>query len=290
MAKILIMTDSACDITAKQEESLNIKIMNFKVAVGDDSYLSRVDFDNKKFYEILNGYEGVPVTSQITVFEYLEEFERCYNEGYTDIINITINSNGSATYNNSVMAEKQFFEEHSDAVGKFKIYNIDSQSYTGAYGYPVVVAAQKAAKGDSAREIVNFVEEWLSKVVIYFAPYTLKYAKKSGRIPSAAAFVGEVLGLRPIMRIVDGTISTSEKVRGDKSIVPKILEMTLNEIIPQAPYCIVYGSDEEVGDEMAAIMTKKVGYPPVDRFQIGAAIAINAGPKVVGVIFKSKER
>lgn len=284
------MTDSACDITAEQEREHDIRIMNFKLAVGEKSYVSRVDFDNDGFYEILDSYDGIPSTSQITVFEYAEEFEKFYNEGYSDIINVTINANGSATYNNAVLAAEQFFEEHPDAKGKFNIYNIDSANYTGAYGYPLVQAAIKISRGASAKEAVDFINDWLSKVVIYFAPYTLKYAKKSGRIPSAAAFVGEVLGLRPIMRICEGEIKTADKVRGDKAIIPKIEQLTAEEIIPRTPYCIVYGNDPEARDEMAKVMTKKLGYPPEDFFQIGAAVATNAGPKVSGVIFKSRRR
>lgn len=290
MAKIIIMTDSACDITKEQEESLNIRMMNFKIAVGEDSYVSRVDFDNEKFFEILEAYDGIPATSQITVFEYEEEFEKIYNEGYTDVINITINANASATYGNAVMARDNFFEAHPEAKGKFNIYNIDSANYTCAYGYPVVVAAQKAQRGESAKEIVSFVKEWVSKVQIYFAMYTLRYAKKSGRIPSAAAFVGEVLGLKPVMKICEGEITTAEKVRGDKAVVPKVVDMTTAEMIPQTPYLIVYGDDIAPAEEVAAIMTKKLGYPPVELVQIGAAITINAGPKVVGVAFKSKNR
>ena len=61
-------------------------------------------------------------------------------------------------------------------------------------------------------------------------------------------------------------------------------------MIPKTPYCIVYGNDESVRDEMAQAMTKKMGYPPEDCYQIGAAITINAGPKVTGVIFKSQHR
>ena len=288
MAKIKIMTDSACDITEKLEKELDILIVPFKVAVGDKSYTSRVDFDNEKFYEIMDGYDGIPVTSQITTFEYVEIFEKLYNEGYTDVINTTINSNGSATYNNSQMAKEQFFEENPDAKGKFNIYNLDSKGYSGGYGYPVIEGAKKAIKGQSAKEIVDYMQDWIDNVVIFFAPYTLKYAKKSGRIPSAAAFVGEVMGLRPIMRIQDKKIITETKVRGDKAIIPKIVDCCAKEIIPQTPYCIVYGNDTDIRDEMIQAMTKKMGYPPVDSFQIGAAVAINAGPKVVGVIFKSQ--
>lgn len=290
MAKIKFLTDSASDITDELEKKLDIQIMNFKVAMGDDSYTSRIDFDNEKFYKMLDDFDGIPVTSQITAFEYQETFEKLYSEGYTDVINTTINSKGSATYNNAVMAAEEFYSVHPEAKGKFTIYNIDGESYSGAYGYAVIQGAMKATKDVPAADIVAFMEDWIKNCVIFFAPYTLKYAKKSGRIPSAAAFVGEVMGLRPIMRIHDHAIVTETKVRGDKAIVPKILDLTVKEMIPQTPYCIVYGNDESVRDEMAQAMTKKVGYPPVECFQIGAAIAINAGPKVTGVIFKAQNK
>ena len=288
MAKIKIMTDSACDISPELEKELDILIIPFKVAMGDKSYVSRVDFDNEKFYEMLDSYDGIPATSQITAFEYGEIFEKLYNEGYTDIINTTINSKGSATHGNALMAAYEFFENHPEAKDKFHIYNLDSKSYSGGYGYPVIEAAKKAKKGQSAKTIVSYLKDWLDNGVIFFAPYTLKYAKKSGRIPSAAAFVGEVMGLRPIMRIQNNEIVTENKVRGDKAIIPKILDCCKKEMIPQTPYCIIYGNDKSVGDELTQVMTKAVGYPPSEIIQIGAAIAINAGPKVVGVAIKSQ--
>jgi DegV family protein with EDD domain len=290
MAKIKLLTDSACDITKEQEEAFDIQVVPFKVAMGDKSYVSRVDFDNEKFYKMMDEFDGLPATSQITVFEYEEIFEKIFADGYTDIINVTINSEGSATYGNAVMAADNFFKSHPELKDECHIYNIDSQGYTGGYGFPILQAAAKIKRGCTAKEAVDYIQDWVENCVIFFAPYSLKYAKKSGRIPSAAAFVGEVMGLRPVMRIHDHKIVTESKVRGDKAIVPKIVELCADEIIPQTPYCVVYGNDESVRDEIAKALTKKLGYPPAEYFQIGAAIAINAGPKVTGVIFKGKNK
>ena len=290
MAKIKFLTDSASDISPEYEKKYDIMILNFKVAMGDKSYTTRVDFDNEGFYKMLDEYDGVPSTSQITSMEYVEVYKSLYEQGYTDVINTTINSQGSATYSNSVMAVDMFFEEVPEAKGKINFYNIDGRGYTGAYGYPVIQGAKKARKGMPAKDIVAYMKDWIDNCVIFFAPYTLKYAKKSGRIPSAAAFVGEVMGLEPVMRIQDNKIVTETKVRGDKAVIPKILDLTIEHMIPKTPYCIVYGNDEAVKEEMAQVMIKKVGYPPEKYFQIGAAIAINAGPRVVGVIFKAQKK
>ncbi|MBR4555832.1 MAG: DegV family protein [Ruminococcus sp.] len=288
MSKIKLLTDAASDISPEYEKALGIRVIPFKVAMGDKTYMSGVDFDNEKFYRMIDAYDGIPSTSQITAFEYEEIFKEIYDEGYTDVINVTINREGSATYNNACMAAESFYENNPGAKGKFTIYNIDSEGYTGAYGWPLIQAAGKIKKGSSAKEVAAYIQDWVKNCVIYFGIYTLKYARKSGRIPSAAAFVGEVMGLRPVMRIHDHEIKTHTKVRGDKSVIPKIVDLTSGEIIPKTPYCIVYGKDEAVRDELAKALTKKLGYPPSEFFQIGAAITINAGPMVVGAIFKSQ--
>ena len=290
MAKVLLMTDSASDITREDEEKYGIRVVNFKLAVGDKSYTARVDFDNNGLYKILDEYDGIPSTSQITKFDFYDIYKEVYEQGYSDVIYVSINQKGSATYSNSVLAKEELFEKHPEIKEKLNIYNIDGKSYTGAYGYPVIEGAKKAMKGASAEEIVDFINDWVDNCVIFFGMYSLKYAKKSGRIPAAAAFVGEVMGLRPVSRIQHNQITTEAKVRGDKALVPKILDFTVNEMIPKTPYCIVYGNDEAVRDEMTAAMTKKVGYPPERFFQIGAEVSVNSGPKVVGVIFKSHNK
>lgn len=284
------MTDSASDISFADEKKYGIHIVSMKVAMGEKSYTSRVDFDNEQFYKLMDEYDGIPVTSQITAFEFLENFKELYYQGYTDVIYVSINSQGSATYNNAVMAANDFFEEIPEAKDEFHIYNIDGKSYTGGYGYAVVEGAKKAAKGASPKEIVDFIQDWVDNCVIFFGMYSLKYAKKSGRIPAAAAFVGEIMGLRPVSRIQHNKIVTEDKVRGDKALVPKIVELTAQEIIPHTPYCIVYGNDEASKDEITQAATKKLGYAPAGFYQIGSEISINAGPKVVGIIFKSQKK
>ena len=288
MPKIKIVTDSGSDISYKNEDLYDIEILPFKIALSGESYTSRIDFDNSKFYEMMEAKDEIPLTSQITSFEFGELFGELFEQGYTDVIYVGINSEGSSTYYNSVMAKDQFFEDNPDAAGKFNIYCIDSKTYSLCYGTAVVEAAKMVNKGCDAKEIVKFLRKRLNKTVAYFGLYTLKYAKKSGRIPSAAAFVGEILGVRPIMRLFDKNIETVSKVRGDSAIIPAISEQVAEEIDKSLPYYIIYGNDSSFSDEMATAMTKLVGYPPSDSYQIGAAIAANAGPEIVGVSFVIK--
>lgn len=290
MDRIKIMTDSASDIPKELEKQYDIRILSFPVTVGDKGYLERVDFTNEEFYEILQNALKIPVTSQITVFQFEEEFKTFFEQGYAELIYVSIYSGGSSTYNNAVMAKEQFYESHPEAKEQFKIHLVDSKAYTMAYGYPVVEAAKKAQRGASSDEIVAYLEDWFDSVEIYFAPYTLEFVKKSGRVPAAAAFVGELIGLRPIISIIDGETKVIEKVRGDKAILPALFKHAKERIIPQTPYMLVRSTKNEECAELAAQLKKQFGYEAVGQFDIGAAISINAGPKVVGVIVKGQNR
>lgn len=289
MEKIRIITDSASDITVENEKNLDIRVLPFQIALGDKSYTSRIDFDNDGFYELMAQYDEIPKTSQITPFEFQELYLEEAKAGYTDIILVLINSHGSSTYGNSVMAKEAFFDEHPEYEGKVRIYNIDGKGYSAIYGVPVVNGAKMVKEGKSAKEIDAYIRNTIDNRRIYFGMYTLKYAGKSGRIPSAAAFVGDRLNLKPIMKICDNEITTGAKVRGEGKLIPKIVDMSLADMKPGTPYEVIYGDDVSVREEIENMMKERVGYGPAGYYQIGAAIAANAGPRTVGLAFELKE-
>lgn len=289
MEKIKIITDSASDISYEAEKKYGIDVLPFPMVLGEKSYLSRVDFDNEGFYRLMEEYDEIPKTSQITAFQFEEKYLEACEEGYTDIILVLINAQGSSTYQNSLMAIDSFFEEHPEYEGKCRITSHDGISYSGAYGHPVVEAAKMAQEGKCADEINEYLATILPKRRIYFGMYTLKYAGKSGRIPSAAAFVGDKLGIKPIMKIWDHEITTANKCRGDKKMLAKVIEMAVADMEPGSPYEIVYGDNVAIREQLIPKLVEKIGYEPVDEYQIGSAIAANAGPEVVGVIFNAKE-
>ena len=100
---------------------------------------------------------------------------------------------------------------------------IRDRTYTIAYGCGIVEAAKLAEEGKDAEMVLAFLENWFSSIEIYFSVYSLDFVKKSGRVSVAAAFVGELLGLRPIIRMLDGDPVIIDKVRGDKAILSRLL-------------------------------------------------------------------
>lgn len=288
--RIKIMTDSASDIPPELEDKYDIRILPFPVTVGDTGYLERVDFTPTEFYDILLTSPKIPATSQITQIRFEEEFAKIQSDGYDEVIFVSINAGGSSTYNSAVLARDVLYGKHPEWKDSFKIHLVDSKTYCLAYGYAVIEAAKKAKKGASTAEILAFLNDWFDSVEIYLAPYTLEFAKKSGRIPCAAAFVGELIGLKPIIAMIDGKTTILEKVRGEKAIIPTLINYAKENAVPMTPYLVVKGTLDEQGQELFDASQKALGHGAVGIYNAGAAIAINAGPKMVALIIKGKRR
>ena len=288
MSKIKIMTDSASDISFADEQRYSISVIPFPIMLGDKSYTSRVDFDNEQFFDLMAQYDEIPKTAQITPFQFQEIYLREAKAGVTDLILVLINSKGSSTYDNSVQAIDLFYDEYPEYRDVLHIHSFDGMGYNALYGAPVVNAAKMLETGASLEEILQYLTDILPRRQIYFGIYDLKYAAKSGRIPTAAAFVGTALNLKPVMKIFDSGITTAAKCRGERKLVEKVAEMSLADMEPGTPYELVYGNDKACLEELRRLMVEKLGYEPEASYQIGAAVAANAGSRVVGVSFTRK--
>ncbi|HEX3027584.1 MAG TPA: DegV family protein, partial [Clostridia bacterium] len=204
MRKIRILTDSASDIPLKIAERLDIKVLPIPITHDGKSYHERVEFSNEQFYQLLLESRVVPFTSHINANTYLEEYKKAYEQGYTQILNVTINSLGSSMFDSANLAKRMFYEETGVAEDRMRIEVMDSKTYTIAYGLAVIRAAEMADRGIELDDIVAYLSDWFDRLEIMFSVYSLDFVKKSGRVGCAAAFVGELLGLRPVIVFVDG--------------------------------------------------------------------------------------
>ena len=248
--KIFFITDSACDIPAKDEQELeNLCILPIPVTADGKGYYERESFTPEEFYDLIDSCENIPSTSHIPAIAFQEKYEQAWEKGYTHLVVVTIYSGASAMYQSALMAKNAFLEEHPDAM---RIEVIDSNCYAMGYGYPIIQACHKALEGESFENVVSYIKDYLSRVKIYFSPFTLKYVKKSGRVSCTAAFVGELIGLRPVISAV-GTTNIVEKVRGNAAILTtmvKFFKEQRSKAEEKAPYMILVARDTEMSEEI----------------------------------------
>ena len=287
MARIKFTTDSASDIPAPLREELNIQVFPFPIAMEDRELADGFDFTPQEFYDMLLAAPKIPTHAQLNPYLFTEAFEAAYAAGYTDLIHTSINSKGSATCSNAFQARGDFYRDHPEAEGSFHIHIIDALNYTMGYGWAVVQGAKMAAGGAGPQEIVDYIQDWVDHVRVVFAPLDLRFAKKSGRVSAAAAFVGEALGLKPIMTFTDGESKILAKVRGERAVAVKLAEMCKNERRPGSPYLLIQGNNDEQSGKLLELCRQELGEEPALSFHIGGVIAINAGPNLIGVVYRA---
>lgn len=286
MAKIKLITDSAADIPRPIREELGIQVLPFPIAMGDREYKDGFDFTPQEFYQMLLSAPQIPTHAQLNPYLFSQCFEQAFEQGYTDLIYTCINSKGSATFQNAVQARDEFYEDHPQAKESFHIHLIDSRTYTMSYGWAVMEGAKLAAAGGSAEEIVAAIQDWVDHVRVVFAPLDLRFAKKSGRVSAAAAFVGEALGLKPIMTFENGDSKILSKVRGERNVLAALLDLCRKERQKGSPYLLIRAGNDEQADKLKQACVEALGEEPAMEFFIGGVIAINAGPNLVGLIYR----
>ena len=286
MARIKFTTDSAADIPAPLREELDIQVLPFPIAMGDREYADGFDFTPEEFYGMLLAAPQIPTHAQLNPYVFEELFEQAYEAGYTDLIHTSINSKGSATCSNAFQARGDFYRDHPEAEETFHIHIIDALNYTMGYGWAVVQGAKMAAGGAEPREIVDYIQDWVDHVRVIFAPLDLRFAKKSGRVSAAAAFVGEALGLKPVMTFTGGESKILAKVRGEKAVVAKLVELCRSGRKADTPYLMIRGGNAEQSEKLLEACRQELGEEPALSYHIGGVIAINAGPNLIGIIYR----
>lgn len=287
MQKIKISTDSTADIPVQLREELNIKVIPLTIICGEKQYRDGYDLTPEEFYEILDKADVLPSSSQATPMQFIELYEETWKQGYTHLIHTSINSKGSSTYQSALQAKSFFFEEHPEAEQSFCITLIDSLTYSMSYGWPVIEAARMAAKGCGAEEIVSYIQEWVAHARPMFIPLNLRCVKKSGRITAAAAFVGDALGLKPMITFENGEAKILSKVRGEAKAITALVEICRKERKPGSPYQLVYGSNGVQREKLRAAVTAALDQPPEFEYPVGCVIGINTGPDMIGIIYRT---
>lgn len=284
MKKIMISTDTASDISLETAEQYGINLIPINITIDGKEYKDRYDISPEKFYELLTESKEIPKTAQVTVLEHMEAFKK-YVDEYI-IIHVTISGSASGTNQSAHLAANEIMDENPDA----DITILDPSSFSYGYGQPVIEAAKMANECKTKEEIIAYLTERFEKCTIFFAPETLDYLQKGGRISPKAKILANVLDITPVLAIEEGLVMSKEKVRGKKKVIGKIADM-VNETADhdkEQKIVIMHGNDPEKAQKVKQVLIEKTGFTDYEEHILGPTIGIHAGPGAFGVIFQGK--
>lgn len=279
---IKILTDSGSDINQLEADKMGIHLMPIPITFGETEYLDGVNLMPTEFYDLLEKSDELPVTSQITPYKYEEVFEKLTANG-DQLIVITLSSKISGTYQNAKNTAEKF---------KGKVFVIDSLNACIGQRLITQYALKLSQEGLSAEEIVEKVENAKTRVRLIAMIDTLKYLKKGGRISAAAAAIGGLVNLKPMISVIDGEVKVVGKTIGAK----KAMQFINKEVEAKGgvnfdmPYGVLWSGNssanlenwlQENGTRFGLEGTEK-------KYCLGGTIGTHIGSGAVGVAFFEK--
>lgn len=277
---IKFIVDSGSDILPAEAEELGIIHIPLTVRFGSDEYRDAVDLTHKEFYERLIESDTLPATSQITPAVFEEYFRKATEYGDT-VICFTVSSKLSGTYQSACLAS---------GMVNGKVYVVDSESVCVGERILVQRGLELMEDGLSAEEIVERLNTEKKHVRVLALLDTLEYLKKGGRISSAVAFAGGVLGIKPVATFVDGEITLMGKARGSKQGNNLLRELVnkVGGINFDKPFALAYSglSDKllmKYIEDSAEILEGQSEDLPIST--VGCVIGTHAGPGAIAVAF-----
>ena len=205
MEKIAIVTDSNSGITQEEGRRLGVSVLPMPFYINDVMYLEGITLTQEEFYEKLKNDEAIS-TSQPSPAEVCGLWDNLLKE-YDEVVHIPMSSGLSASCETAMALAR-------DYDGRVQV--VDNQRISVTQRQSVLDALVLCEAGRTAAEIKEKLEEEKMESSIYITLETLKYLKKGGRITPAAAAIGTVLNLKPVLQIQGEKLDAYAKVRGKK--------------------------------------------------------------------------
>ena len=280
---VTIIADSASEVSQETAKEWGIKVIPLKIRFGEEEYLDGVTLSNKRFYEKLIESDELPKTSQISPADYEDCFKAAVEAG-DEVVCLTISSGVSGCVQSANIAAAEY---------EGKVHVVDTMQFCISYYILVEYAVRLRDAGKSAKEIADEITRVREKAIVLAVFDTLEYLKAGGRLSSTAAFVGEILSIKPVITITNGIVDVIGKARGSKKGNNMLIEKVkaIGGIDFTMPVVTGYTglSDEYLQKYLEDSRDLYDGdISDVRKVSVGATVGTYAGPGAIAVAFYPK--
>ncbi len=287
MNNFVICTDSSCDFSAEAVKERNIYhsslCFHFE---GSEKEYSNDGMPIKEFYDKMRA-GGIAKTSAVNSEVFLTQFEKILKEG-NDILYIGFSSGLSTTYNSARIAAEELRRSYPER----KIITVDTLAASAGIALLIDLVIEKKDGGATIEETAKFAEDLKLNICHWFTVDDLVYLKRGGRISPTTAFVGNMLGIKPILHVDnEGHLVNVGKVRGRKLSIATLAQK-FNETHDEKYHkvYISHGDCLEDARELASIIKNKYGHDTQLITNVGPVIGAHSGPGTIALFFVGKER
>ena len=276
---IQILSDSTCDLSQELLEQYGIALVPLYVVKDGQSYRDGVDIHPSDIFAHVDAGGSLCSTAAASAYDYEEEFRK-YVSDHEAVILITIGSGFSSTCQNAREAAKKFPNA----------YVVDSQNLSSGQGLAVLKAAELAAAGLPAEEIVRELESFVPRVETSFIMDRLDYMRKGGRCSALAVFGAALLSIKPCIEVKDGKLIVAKKYRGSfEKCLEQYVQDRLSGREGELDRTRIFLTHTAASD--AAVSTTRKAIQKYGKFQkiletrAGCTVSCHCGPHTLGILF-----
>lgn len=284
MAKVRIVADSTCDLSPELRERYDIQVIPLCIIMDDKSYFDMLDVTPEEIFAWADANKTTPKTAAASI-ESAIEFLKPFKEAGEDVIFIGISEDMSTTCNVLRLAASELEYE--------RVFVINSMNLSTGIGLQVLRAADMAAEGKSAEEIVEAICEARELVRASFVVDKLTYLARGGRCTQATALLANTLQLKPKIEVKHGKMGVGQKYRGKYNKVIKKYVEEMEESLLCADKKRVFVThtdmDQEIVEDIKDYLKSLNYFDEIHETIAGGVISSHCGRGTLGVLFYAKE-
>ena len=289
MREYVILTESSCDLSPELVAEADVEVLPLSFTIDGKNY---PHYPDARAYPIAAFYQrmregAVAVTAAANVVELTEGMEKHLRQG-RDVLFLCFSSGLSSTRDACAIAAEDLRERYPDR----KIYTVDTLAASGGQGLLVLLAGRKRKAGASIEEVRDFAEETKLHVGHWFTVDDLVYLKRGGRVSSAAAVVGPMLNIKPVLHVDnEGHLIPMEKVRGRKAAIQALFRHMQETALPDQETVLINHADCLPEAQTLAEQIRAEFHPKeVLIADLGPIIGAHTGPGLVTLFFLAEHR
>ncbi len=278
MTKVAIVTDSTAYLPENLIEKYQISIVPMELIWGDKTYLDGIDIQPNEFYQRLSTATVLPTTSQGSILNFKNTFERLLEQG-NEVLTILISSKLSGTIDSAYKAREYFPDSPIEIV--------DSYTTSMAMGFQVLAVAQAAEQGANLEECRQLAEATRQQTGLVVAVDTLEFLYRGGRIGGGTRFLGSALNIKPIVEVIGGRVEAVERVRTRKKSLLRLVELVAQKTKGKDPiHLAILHANAEEDARFLIEESNRVIHPIETLFStVSPVIGNHTGPGSVGIAY-----
>ncbi len=278
MARVRVVTDSACDLTDQLAGDAGVVIVPLSIRFGDEVLVDRRDLDAAEFWKRCASSPTLPETSAPPPGAFQAAYESARDEGCDAVICVTISAElSSGTHQAAVTA--------AAAMGDFDVRVIDTRTVTMGQGLVALAAGEAAAGGADADTVAKLATDTANRTRVYGAIGTLEHLQRGGRIGAARALLGSMLSIKPVIQVQNGIVAEESKQRTRS----RSLEYLASKVRSEAPFerlAVCDGAADDIDRFLGLLEGVEIRKGGIITVDLGAVVGTHAGPGTIGVCFE----